>query len=56
MFLEKSKESLESNGKIYLETHHDWAIKIQEIGNSLGLKSEIRQDLSKKNRMVKLTI
>jgi release factor glutamine methyltransferase len=56
MFLEKSKESLESNGKIYLETHHDWAIKIQEIGNSLGLKSEIRQDISKKNRMVKLTI
>jgi release factor glutamine methyltransferase len=56
MFLEKSKESLESNGKIYLETHHDWAIKIQEIGNSLGLKSEVRQDLSKKNRMVKLTI
>jgi release factor glutamine methyltransferase len=49
MFLEKSKVSLESNGKIYLETHHDWAIKIQEIGNSLGLKSEIRQDLSKKN-------
>jgi release factor glutamine methyltransferase len=56
MFLEKSKESLESNGKIYLETHHDWAIKIQEIGNSLGLKSEVRQDISKKNRMVKLTI
>ncbi len=56
MFIEKSKVVLESNGKIYLETHHDWAFKVQEIGSSLGFKSEVRQDLSKKNRMVKLTL
>jgi release factor glutamine methyltransferase len=56
MFLEDSKTFLEESGKIYLETHHEWAIKIQEIGNSLGFKSEVRQDLSKKNRMVKLTL
>ena len=56
MFLEKSKVVLELNGKIYIETHHDWAFKVQEIGSSLGFKSEVRQDLSKKNRMVKLTL
>ncbi|NBU98094.1 MAG: peptide chain release factor N(5)-glutamine methyltransferase [Spirochaetia bacterium] len=56
MFLEKSIEFLESNGKIYLETHHDWAIKVQDIGSSLGFKTELRQDLNKKNRMVKLTL
>lgn len=56
MLLENSKTFLEESGKIYLETHHEWAIKIQEIGVSLGFKSEVRQDLSKKNRMVKLTL
>jgi release factor glutamine methyltransferase len=56
MLLENSKTFLEESGKIYLETHHEWAIKIQEIGDSLGFKSEVRQDLSKKNRMVKLTL
>lgn len=56
MFLESSKRYLDMNGKIYLETHPDWAYPIQEMAESLGFHAEIKQDYSKKNRMVRINI
>lgn len=55
-FLEKSLSYIEENGKVYFETHPDWVFKIKEIGEQYGFKTEIRKDLSNKNRMVKLIL
>lgn len=53
-FLRNSLRYLAEDGKIYLETHHDWAEKIKEIGLEIGFQIEIKIDYSNKNRMVKL--
>ncbi len=56
MFIENSKKFLESNGKIYLEIHPDWVDVIQEIAAEHGFKIQIKQDYSKKNRMVRINL
>jgi len=55
-FLKNSLSYLEDSGKIYMETHPDWAEKICEIGKEFGYKSEIKNDYSNKKRMVRLIL
>jgi len=56
MFIENSKNFLEPNGKIYLEIHPDWVDVVREIAVQNGFKIQIKQDYSKKNRMVRINI
>ena len=56
MFIENSKKFLEFSGKIYLEIHPDWVDVVQEIAAVHGYKIQIKQDYSKKNRMVRINL
>ncbi|MCE9501262.1 MAG: peptide chain release factor N(5)-glutamine methyltransferase [Leptospira sp.] len=54
--LSDSKKHLHKNGTLFLETHPDWIYRIIEIAVNAGFqKSEIKRDLSGKDRFLKLT-
>jgi len=56
-FLEQAKNFLEPQGKIYIETHHNWANIIQELAKKLSYKNiVIKKDLSHKERFIRLEL
>ncbi len=50
---EFSKTHLESNGKIYVEVHEDFAKEVKTIFVNAGFEVEIKKDIYGKERMIK---
>ncbi|HSN08638.1 MAG TPA: peptide chain release factor N(5)-glutamine methyltransferase [Hanamia sp.] len=50
---EFSKTHLESNGKIYVEVHEDFAKEVKTIFVNAGFEAEIKKDIYGKERMIK---
>ncbi len=54
--LQGAYKHLSESGVLYLETHPDWANKISEMSKEFGFtSSQVKKDLSNKDRFVKLT-
>lgn len=46
------KKHLQSSGKIFVETHQDYAMVTQQIFESNGYQTELQKDINKNDRMV----
>ena len=52
LLLKQASQYLETNGKLYLETHPEFAQKILDLGISLEFSGKIHFDFSKKERFL----
>ncbi len=50
---EFAKTHLQTNGKIYVEVHEDYAREVKSIFTNAGFEAEIKKDIYGKERMVK---